>query len=272
MTRQNVEMVFSLLFFFFSSFFFMVIISSNLFNNFDNLIFIILKPGGFFLFLSEILLFAGVMLSIYFYIAWVRGKRLNQLKRFVLGGGFVFIVLLLFSILNNVGQNDVEKMLNNYKDDLGLVESIKKLIIDSIVFICFIVVPLLNYFYKKHILHNYFYRSYLQNILPSLNTSIFFLFGYVIGSYDFRNISSIIDFSLCLFCVILFAKIAFNLRHDISFWTVVNFLVLMSGFIVFIVTSKILENGNLYYASVFFYILAFLYWFVNITIRLKNAV
>lgn len=269
MTRTKLEMIFSLIFFFFSSFFFITIITSSLFNNFENFLFITLKPNGFFITLSRILLFVGLSLAFYLFFTKHKSKKY---KRFNLFGIGIFAILFFLSIISSSNNNELNNVINLYeqKEDYIIVENIKKLVIDSIIFVCFIFFPLLSYFYKKRIYDSYFYKTYIQSVSPSLNTSIMFLFGYTIDSYSFTRISSIIDATLAFFCIILFLRIALNLKNTISFFTIINFLVLVVGFIIFLSSYNLLSHGNLYYASIFFYSIGLLYWFLNISIKLRN--
>lgn len=268
MTRQKVEMIFSLIFFFFASFLFVVIISSEFVPNFDNLLPILLKPSGFFVTLSRILLFCGIILSIYLFFQQSSNKKYRQFGIF---GIFMFIALLSISILSSISDNELEKMINlyNYKESNLLIENIKRIIIDSVVFAYFILIPAFSFFNKKRFYDNYFYKTYLQEIAPSLNTSIIFLFGYSIETYSVNNVYSVIDLGLSIIFIIVFLRIAFALRDSISFYTIMNMLVLIIGFIIFLCTSDILLKGNLYYIGIFFYCIGLLYWFLNISLKLK---
>lgn len=268
MSRQKVEMIFSLIFFFFASFLFVVIISSEFVPNFDNLLPILLKPSGFFVTLSRILLFCGIVLSIYLFF---KKSSNRKFKQFAVFGFFAFVALLSISILSGMSDNELERMTNiySYKESNLLVENTKRIIIDSVVFAYFILIPAFSFFNKKRFYDNYFYKTYLQEIAPSLNTSIIFLFGYSIETYSVNNVYSIIDLSLSVIFIIVFLRIAFALRDTISFYTIMNMLILIVGFIVFLCTSDILIKGNLYYIGIFFYCIGLLYWFLNISLKLK---
>ncbi|RAX52270.1 hypothetical protein CCY99_07725 [Helicobacter sp. 16-1353] len=271
MTKQKIEMIFSLLFFFFSLFLFLSIISSLLIVNFDNLLLIMLKPDGFFVQITRIVLFCGFCFSLYLYkTRYIKKDR--KYNNFIIFGMFLFIILLLTNIFFNPKGDDLQNMLEiySYKESHTIINSTKKLFFDSVVFIYFVMIPALSFFYKRRVYDSYFYQTYIREIAPSLNVSIIFLFGYVIQEYDFSNIYSIIDIILSIFSIALFLRIAISSRYAITLYSVVNLFLLCCGFIIFILSRNLLEQCNLFYASSFFYALGLLYWFLNISIKLEH--
>ncbi|RDU57515.1 hypothetical protein [Helicobacter sp. MIT 99-5507] len=266
MTKQKNEFIFSLIFFFFSSFFFLSIISSLFIDNFVDLLDIFLRPNNIFVQLSRILLFIAICILIYLIQSSIR-KDSKKYIYMALFGIFIFLSLLIISFA--LPQDNLDGFLDVYDlDDNHLViNSIEELIIDSFVFIYFITIPLFIFFYKKNLFNNYFYKTYIKEIMPSLNVSIIFLFGYCIRVYDFDNFLSAIDFVLSLASIILFARIIFSLKSSITFYNIVNLFILIFGFILFILCSHLLEQFYLYYANLFFYTIGLLYWFFNILIE-----
>lgn len=268
LTRQTNEMIFSLIFFFFASFLFIAIIVSQVIPNFDNLLPIMLKPNGFFVTLGRIVLVAGLLISLYNF--FTRKARNRLYTNFTIFAAVLFVMLFMLSVLSNFSGTELDRMVNiySYNDHSDIVRNIKKTLIDSVVFIYFILIPIINFFYKKHIYDSYFYQTYLREITPSMNTSIFFLFGYSVESYSL-TIRPAIDFTLSLICILLFVRIAFSLRKMISFYSVMNLLVLICGFVLFLCSSQTLSKGNFYYVGIFFYTIGLLYWYINISIKLK---
>lgn len=268
LTRQTNEMIFSLIFFFFASFLFIAIIASQAIPNFDNLLPIMLKPNGFFVTLGRIALVVGFFISLYNF--FTRKIRNRIYTNFTIFASVLFAMLFMLSILSNFSGSELDRMVNiySYNDHSNIVRNIKKIIIDSVVFIYFILIPIIGFFYKRHIYDSYFYQTYLREIAPSINTSIFFLFGYSVESYSL-NVRPAIDFALSLICILLFLRIAFSLRKTISFYSVMNLLVLIVGFVLFLYSSQTLSKGNFYYVGIFFYTIGLLYWYINISIKLK---
>lgn len=268
MTKQKNELIFSLIFFFFSSFFFLSIVSSLFIDNFGDLLDIFLRPNNIFIQLSRILLFIAICILIYLIQS---NAREDSRKHIYMAsfGIFVFLSLLLISILSSPKDNNLDGILDIYDLDNSylVVNSLKKLIIDSFVFIYFIAIPLLVFFHKKNIFNNnHFYKTYIKEAAPSLSVSIIFLFGYCIRIYDFYNLFSMIDFVLSLVSIVLFVRIIFSLRSTITFYNIVNLLILFFGFILIVFCSYLLEQFDLYYANLFFYTIGLLYWFFNILI------
>ncbi|RDU61649.1 hypothetical protein CQA44_08390 [Helicobacter sp. MIT 14-3879] len=192
-------------------------------------------------------------------------------KKFSLFGFAIFSTIFTFSMLSNINDNELDRMINiyNYKDTNIIIESIKNIIVDSLVFVYFILIPVISFFYKKRVYDSYFYQTYLREIAPSLNTSIMFLFGYSIESYSFSSLYSVIDFILNISFIALFLRIAFNLKDTISFYTIMNILLLIIGFIIFLLSSEVLSRGNLYYIGIFFYSIGLLHWYLNISLKMK---
>lgn len=271
MTKQRNESIFSLIFFFFSSFLFLSIISSLFIENFEDLLSILLRPNNLFVQLSRILLF----LAICFFIYLIQSKRKKDSKKSIsmlFFGIFIFLSLLLISIFSvpknsNLSVLDIYEFDNNYL----VVNSAKELVIDSFVFIYFITIPLLGFFYKKIIFDNYFYKTYIKEIAPSLNVSIMFLFGYCIRAYDFHSLFSIIDFILSVVSIALFVKIIFSLKSSVTFYVIINLFILIFGFILVVACWDSLRNLDLYYSSLFFYTIGLLYWFCNILAESMKA-
>lgn len=264
MTKHKNEVIFSLIFFFFSSFFFITITSSLFIANFEDLLSIILRQDGLFIKLLRVLLFIGICISIYF----MQANKSKYGKKYILTslfGIFIFSSLLLISIFSSTNDEDIDGMLNLYYVDNNIViNSAKELVIDSFVFVYFITIPMLGFFYNRKLFNNYFYKTYIQERLPSLNISIIFLFGYSIRAYDFNHISSIIDFILSSFSILVFVKIAFSLRNTITIHSIINLFILVIGFFIVVMCWRFLQACNLYYASLFFYAIGLLYWFFNI--------
>lgn len=270
MTKQKIEMIFSLLFFFFSLFLFLSIISSLFIDNFENLLLILLKPEGFFVQITRVVLFFSFCFALYLYKTRYI-KKYRKYNNFVLFGIFLFMILLLISLFFNPKSDDLQNVLEIYSyKESDFFTSVKKLFVDSIVFIYFVIIPALSFSYKKKVYDSYFYQTYIREIAPSLNISIVFLFGYIIQEYNFDNFYSIIDFLLSILGIALFVRIAIGLRHVVTPYNIINILILICGFITFILSSELLEKCNLYYASSFFYTLGLLYWFLNISIKLEH--
>lgn len=271
MTKDRIQMVFSLIFFFFSSFLFLSIIFSICIDNFDNLLLILFRNNGMFFYLTRILLFVGLCFAIYLYIS--RSKLGVQSKRyfiFVSLCAIGFILLLCVSFLTNNNVNEVENLVdidsNNY---YSFVKAIKSLVIDSVSFIYFVLIPFISYFmYQKKNKGGYFYQTYIKEIVPSINVSVIFLFGYCINIYT--NIFYIIDIVLIVCSIILLLQLAIHGKEVISFYTIVNLIILISLFLLIIFSSKFLSQVDMYPASVFFYALGLLYWFLNISIKLES--
>ncbi len=271
MTKQKNEFIFSLIFFFFSSFFFITILSSLFISNFEDLLGIILRQDGLFTKLLRVLLFIGICVSIYL----MQVNRFKYQKKYtpiLLFGIFIFSSLLLINILSSPNHNSVDGILNMYYIDSNIItSSAKELVIDSFVFIYFITIPMLGFFYKRKLFDNYFYKTYIKEIAPSLNISIIFLFGYSIRVYDFYSVSSMIDFALSAFSILVFIKTSFNLRKSITFYSIINLSILVIGFIVIVLCWELLQTCNLYYASLLFYAIGLLYWFFNIVAESMRA-
>lgn len=269
LTRERNEMIFSLIFFFFASFLFIGIITSRAIPNFDNLLPIMLKPNGFFVTLSRILLVVGFLLSLYHFFTRPRRNRLYA--NWTIFAALLFALLFALSVLSNYSADELDKMMNiySYNEPSELVRNIKKTIIDSVVFVYFILIPIISFFYKKRVYDSYFYQTYLREVSPSMNTSIFFLFGYSVESYSL-TMRPIIDCALSVICILLFVRIAISLRKTISFYSVMNLVVLIIGFGLFLYSSEVLSRGNFYYVGIFFYAIGLLYWYLNIAIRLRG--
>ena len=201
MTKQKNEFIFSLIFFFFSSFFFTIILSSLFIGNFEDLLSIIVRQDGLFVKLLRIALFIGICICIYC-IQVNRSKYPKKYTSILLFGILLFSSLLLISILSSPNYSGIDWVLNMYYLDNHLaINSAKEMIIDSVVFIYFITIPMLGFFYKRKLFDNYFYKTYIKEMAPSLNISIIFLFGYSIRVYDFNSAASMIDFVLSLFSI-----------------------------------------------------------------------
>ena len=183
----------------------------------------------------------------------------------------LFVMLFILSILSNYSADELDKMINiySYNEPSELVRNIKKTIIDSVVFVYFILIPIISFFYKKRVYDSYFYQTYLREVSPSMNTSVFFLFGYSVESYAL-TMRPIIDCALSIICILLFVRIAFSLRKTISFYSVMNLLVLIVGFGLFLYSAEVIARGNFYYVGIFFYTIGLLYWYLNIAIRLRG--
>ncbi len=264
MTKQKNEFIFSLIFFFFSSFFFTIILSSLFIGNFEDLLSIIVRQDGLFVKLLRIALFIGICICIYC-IQVNRSKYPKKYTSILLFGILLFSSLLLISILSSPNYSGIDGVLNMYYLDNHLaINSAKEMIIDSVVFIYFITIPMLEFFYKRKLFDNYFYKTYIKEMAPSLNISIIFLFGYSIRVYDFNSAASMIDFVLSLFSILIFMKITFSLRDAITLHSVINLLILVIGFAIIVLCWKLLQTCNLYYASLLFYAIGLLYWFFNI--------
>ncbi len=272
LTREKNEMIFSLIFFFFACFLFIGIITSRAIPNFDNLLPIMLKPNGFFVTLSRIVLFLGFVLSLYgFFTRKDHRMRSRLYGNWTIFASVLFMLLFALSVLSNYSADELDKMINiySYNEPSELVRNIKKTIIDSAVFVYFILIPIASFFYKKRVYDSYFYQTYLREVSPSMNTSIFFLFGYSVESYSL-TMRPIIDCSLSVICILLFVRIAFSLRKTISFYSVMNLIVLIVGFGLFLYSAEVLSRGNFYYVGIFFYTIGLLYWYLNIAIRLRG--
>ncbi|MGX2982508.1 hypothetical protein [Helicobacter sp. 23-1045] len=280
LTREKNEMIFSLIFFFFASFLFAGIITSTAIPNFDNLLPIMLKPNGFFVTMCRILLVVGFLLALYHFFTRKNFRVRSRLYGdWTLGASVVFTALFALSILSNYSADELDKMMNiySYDEPSELIRNIKKTIIDSVVFIFFILMPIISFFYKqraydryfKRVYDSYFYQTYLREVSPSMNTSIFFLFGYSVESYSF-TMRPIIDCALSVICILLFVRIAISLRKSISFYSVMNLVILIIGFGLFLYSAEVLSRGNFYYVGIFFYTIGLLYWYINIAIRLRG--
>lgn len=272
LTREKNEMIFSLIFFFFASFLFIGIITSRVIPNFDNLLPIMLKPNGFFVTLSRIVLFVGFVLSLYgFFTRREHRMRSRLYGNWTIFASVLFVMLFALSVLSNYSADELDRMINiySYNEPSELVRNIKKTIIDSVVFVYFILIPIASFFYKKRVYDSYFYQTYLREVSPSMNTSIFFLFGYSVESYSL-TMRPIIDCALSVICILLFVRIAFSLRKTISFYSVMNLIVLIVGFGLFLYSAEVLSRGNFYYVGIFFYTIGLLYWYLNIAIRLRG--
>ena len=177
----------------------------------------------------------------------------------------------MLSILSNYSADELDKMMNiySYNEPSEVVRNIKKTIIDSVVFVYFILIPIISFFYKKRVYDSYFYQTYLREVSPSMNTSIFFLFGYSVESYSL-TMRPIIDCVLSIICIALFVRIAISLRKTISFYSVMNLVILIIGFGLFLYSAEVLSRGNFYYVGIFFYAIGLLYWYLNIAIRLRG--
>lgn len=260
MVKQRAEIVFSLTFFFFASFLFLVIISSKFIANFENLLPIMLKQGGLFVTLSRIILVCGIILAIYLFSK----QKSNKNRYFNIFGLFMFGILLISSMLPNGNNDEFNNIINiyNYKETNILLSNIKNLAIDNIIFICFILIPIFKFFDKKHSYDNYFYKNYIQELTPLLNTIIIFLFGYSIRIYS-ANLYSIASLCLNIVFIVIILRIAFILKNTISFYAIMNILILIIGLIIFLFSGEILLRGNIYYIGLFFYCIGLLYWFLN---------
>lgn len=269
LTREKNEMIFSLIFFFFASFLFIGIIASSAIPNFDNLLPIMLKPNGFFVTMSRIVLVAGFLIALYHF--FTRPKRNRLYANWSIFASVLFVMLFILSILSNYSADELDKMINiySYNEPSELVRNIKKTIIDSVVFVYFILIPIISFFYKKRVYDSYFYQTYLREVSPSMNTSVFFLFGYSVESYAL-TMRPIIDCALSIICILLFVRIAFSLRKTISFYSMMNLLVLIVGFGLFLYSAEVIARGNFYYVGIFFYTIGLLYWYLNIAIRLRG--
>lgn len=274
-SKETIEMVFSLLFFFFASFLFIAIITSTAVPNFDNLLPIMLKPNGFFVTLGRVVLFVGFLISLYDFFARVFTRKRRPSNRlyanFTLITSLLFLALFTLSVLSNFIGTELDRMVNiySYDEPSELVRNIKKTIIDSVVFVYFILIPIVSFFYKRHIYDSYFYQTYLREVAPSMNTSIFFLFGYSVESYSL-TMRPVIDCALSGICILLFLRIAISLRKMISFYSVMNLIMLIFGFGLFLYSAEVLSRGNFYYVGIFFYALGLLYWYLNISAKLRT--
>lgn len=272
LTREKNEMIFSLIFFFFASFLFIGIITSRAIPNFDNLLPIMLKPNGFFVTLSRIVLLTGFILALYgFFTRKDHRMRSRLYGNWTIFASVLFVMLFTLSVLSNYSADELDRMMNiySYDDPSEIVRNIKKTIIDSVVFVYFILIPIASFFYKKRVYDSYFYQTYLREVSPSMNTSIFFLFGYSVESYSL-TMRPIIDCILSIICILLFVRIAISLRKTISFYSVMNLIVLTLGFGLFLYSAEVLSRGNFYYVGIFFYTIGLLYWYLNIAIRLRG--
>ncbi len=269
-SRKQNEMIFSIIFFFFASFLFIGIIATHAVSNFDNLLPIMLKPNGFFVMLARIVLFLGFCVAIFDF--FTRKKVRNRLyTNWTIFAAVLFASLLGVSILSNFVGNELDKMVNiyTYNDASDIVRNVKKIVIDSVVFVYFVLIPIVGFFYRRRIYDSYFYQTYLRDVAPSMNTSIFFLFGFSVESYSL-NPRPIVDCALSVICILLFLRIAISLRKTISLYSVTNLLVLIVGFALFLYSHEVLARGNFYYVGIFFYTIGLLYWYLNIAIKLRG--
>lgn len=260
MIRQKTEVIFSLIFFFFASFLFVAIIFSKFITNFENLLPIMLKQDGLFVMLSRILLVCGIILAIYLFSK----QKSNKNRYFNIFGLFVFGILLIGSIILPSSNNDEFNNIVNiysYKENNILISNIK-LVIDNIVFICFILMPIFKFFDKKNIYDNYFYKNYIQELAPLLNIIIIFLFGYSIRVYN-TDFYSIATLCLILVFIVIILRIAFILKDTISFYSIMNIFLLIIGLSLSLCSSDIFLRGNAYYIGLFFYCIGLVYWFLN---------
>lgn len=262
MAKLQNEMVFSLMLFFFASFLFCSILSSLFIDNFNNLLPIMLKSGGIFVQLTRLMLFAGICLSIYKTITAHNGRNrgISALM------AALFIALLSISIFITPKNDDLESLLDiySYKENYNATSNLKKLIIDSVVFVYFILFPILSYIYEKYRVR-LFYKKYLyiskdfiSRISPSFNVSVIFLFGYVMQNYDFSNHFSTINIIISTASILVFIRIAAGI--DGNFYSIINLLIVIAGFIVAIFTSELLQKCNLYYVNLLFYAIGLMYW------------
>ncbi len=262
--QNKIESIFSLLFFFISSFLSLTILSSVFMDNFDNLIPIMLKPNGFFITITRILIFCGFCIFIYVCLSNYNNKH-SRFNKFAIFGILLLISLFILSIVSSKTNDELENVLDfySYKESYMLFNDIKKLIIDSIIFICFVMFPIIRFFYKKRICDSYFYQTYIKEISPSLNVSIICLFGYIIQVYHLQDIYSIVDLIVSICSITLIATITFGVKQNITFYTFMNVLVLVCGFIVILLSNNYIAQSNTYNASSLFYTIGILYWQFN---------
>lgn len=266
MTRHNIHIIFSLLFFFFSSFLFFSIICSALIDNFDNLLVILFRQNGLFYNLTMLVFAIGFFISIYFNAS----RKIYNIRyeNFIFFGSCIFATLIIINILLNSYAKQDEIILDIYTYSYySYFNSINNLLIDSIVFIYFILIPMLNFLYKEKIYKNYFYKTHLKDVIPSLNVSIICLFGYTIHIY---NSYYVIDIILVSVCIIMFIRIAISSKEIVTFYTIINMLILIIGFMIFLFSKQLLSQLNLYIASTFFYSIALVFWYLNISLKLKD--
>lgn len=257
MDRVRYEIIFSLIFFFFSSFLFLSIMASLFVENFDSLLMIMLKPDGIFIFLTRLFLICGIALSLY--------KLSNhKSKRYTLFG-LLFMGLLGISLFLNPKNDDLQSILEiySYKESYAFINNIKKLIIDSVVFVFFVLLPMIAFFYQKYCyyLQNLSLLSCISRFSPSFNVSVIFLFGHIIQNYDFTLNYSVLNFALSILSILIFIKMAMMLH--VSFYSIINLVIVVVGLILCILTHSVLQDCNLYYINLLFYSIGLLYWSVD---------
>ena len=193
----------------------------------------------------------------------------NNIKRnrFVFLGAALFGILIIISILINPKMGGIEEIteIKNYE---VFSLKIKGIIINSTLFIYFIATPLFNYFYAKKIYNSYFYKTYLKEIIPSLNTSIIFLFAYCIQIYN--NRLYVFDIFLISCAIFLFMWIFINSKQILTFHNVFNLFILIIGFTIISLSKNTLSNVNSYHANMFFNILGLFVWYLNISNKLDS--
>ena len=266
MSRQKIQMLFSLLFFFFASFLFLSIICSLLISDFDNLLIILFRPNGLFASLTMIVFTISFIVSIYS----LASKHDNNRKynKFIFIGACIFASLIIINILLH-SKTEQDVITNTFTQNYyNMVDGTKALLFDSIIFIYFILIPSFNFLYKEKIYKNYFYKIYLKDITPSLNVSVICLFGYAIQIYD--NDYYMVEIVLISSFILIFIKIAATSRETITLNLIINMLLLIIGFMIFLLSKPLLLQINLHQASMFFYSIALLFWYLNVSLKLKE--
>ena len=266
MDINKIHSLFSIICFFFASFLFISILSTTFINNFDNLLLILFKQNGLFSYLTQILLFISFLVGVYMYATC--NKDNAKQNRFIFFGASLFATLVIANILTSPKISKIEEITEIYYQGDVLSLKIKGIIINSIVFICFITTPLFNYFYAKKIYNSYFYKTYLREIIPSLNTSIIFLLGYCTQIYN--NKLYIFDICLIISVIFLFIWIFINSKQILTFHNVFNLFILIIGFIIISLSKNTLSNVNAYHANTFFYTIGILMWYINISHKLDS--
>lgn len=265
MDINKIHSLFSIVFFFFASFLFISILSTTFINNFDNLLLILFKQEGLFFYLNRILLFISFLIGIYMYA--ICNKNNIKRNRFIFLGAALFGALIIISILLNPKIGEIEEIteIKNYE---AFSLKIKGIIVNSALFMYFIATPLFNYFYAKKIYNSYFYKTYLKEMIPSLNTSIVFLFAYCIQIYN--NKLYIFDIVLISSVIILFMWIFISSKQILTFHNVFNLFILIIGFTIISLSKNTLSNVNSYHANMFFNILGLFLWYLNISNKLDS--